>query len=264
MKKIIACFFLLVLGLSARAQVEVGGRASAGIDYKIVKGLHVSLEEEVRAGSNFSSLGSLRTTVGVDYKPVKYFKVGVGYTMINPYKASKSRFDDIRHRFMVDVTGYLPLGNFQISLKERLQLTHRTGSFNYYQTTPNALALKSRLMVKYKGWEFVKPSLGFEIRTALNDPNGTYQTAEDEEGNTYYKYIHKAYNQVYNNRYRIILNADIKLSKHHTLTPSVLVDYNHEYEIDTTSPYTEPVKFKSAGYNNYWSIIPCLSYTFSF
>lgn len=264
MKKHILIIALLAAGLSARAQtVEVAGRASAGVDYKIVKGLHVTAEEEIRAGSGFQSLGSLRTTIGLSYKPLKYLKLGAGYTLIHPYSASAASFNSPRHRFFVDATGYLPIGNFQFSLKERLQLTHRTGEFNVYQTTPNALALKSRVGIKYKGWNKFTPGLSAEFRVALNNPTlGTLGAqGTNKSGKTYYEYTPAGYGTAELNRIRLNLNGEIKFNKHHSLTPFLLIDFCSDYEIDTNS---EGTRLYSAEYNKYTLISPGLSYIFSF
>ena len=265
MKKI-AFILAMLLPTAAFAQsVTFAGRASAGADYKIIKGLHLSVEEEIRSGDDFSSLGSIRSTVGISYKPVKFIKLGAGYTLINPWKSSANAFNNPRHRFFFDVAGNLRLGDFQLSLKERLQLTHRTGSFNYTQTTPNALALKSRLGVKYKGWKKLEPYAYFEVRTALNDPWGSYKTEVDDEGETYYPFTLSGYNHLYNNRYRGSIGLEWKISKHHELKPYMLLDYINEYEIDTKNDTDHNCySFKSAAYNNFLRISAGLSYVFKF
>ena len=91
MKKLLLLTALL-LPMAAQAQI-IGGRASVGVDYKIAKGLHITAEEEIRSADSFSSLGSLRTTLGLTYKPAKFLKVGVGYTLINPWKVDKELDD---------------------------------------------------------------------------------------------------------------------------------------------------------------------------
>lgn len=261
-------FLALLAPVAAAAQrtTEVSGRASVGVEYKIVKGLHLQVEEEIRSGSGFASLGSFRTTAGLSYKPAKFIKFGAGYTLINPYKSSASAFNYPRHRVWADLTGYLPLGDFQFFLKERLQLTHRTGDFNAYQSTPDALGLKSRIGVKYKRFKAFEPSLSFEVRTALNDPwgevtSGTLQTTKG--GKTYYPYQFSGYTHVYNNRYRFNLGADIRLSKHHHLEPYVMLDFCSDYEIDTNSDGTRLYTATTA-WNEITGFVMGLSYTLSF
>ena len=144
MKKL-ALLAALLLPLAAGAQ-EFCARTTMGADYKIQKGLHLEVDEELRIGDGLSSISSIRSTVGLSYKLSDYFKFGGGYTLIN--KPSKYP----RHRLYVDATGTYRMGDLQFSLKEKLQFTHRTDdSLNVYQSTRNALALKSRVGVKYKG-----------------------------------------------------------------------------------------------------------------
>ena len=141
----------LVLPMVAFAQTDValdpefGGRVSLRLDKRIVKGLHVSLEEEVRFDNNFGSLDRLQTTLALSYKVHPNIKLGLGYALINGYGSNSESFKNPRHRFMADVTGMLHFGNWNLSLKERFQVTCRTGDFNIYQTPQNALTLKSRV-----------------------------------------------------------------------------------------------------------------------
>lgn len=257
-------FFALLAPLGAGAQTfEFGGRASVGADWKIIKGLHLSVEEEVRADGNFASLGSLRTSVGLSYKPLKFLKLSAGYTLINPWKTSAGAFNTPRHRAWFDLTGYLSAGDFQFSLRERVQYTHRTGDFNIYQTTPDLFALKTRLGVKYKRWKRVVPGLSVEMRASLNEPWGYYYGTEatTKAGKTYYPYQHTGYSHAYINRLRTNLGVEIKLSRHHTLSPALLLDYGADYEIDTNAAGT---RLFGAGYNRYLCLQACLSYTVRF
>lgn len=270
MKKLLLLTALL-LPMSAQAQI-IGGRASVGVDYKIAKGLHITAEEEVRTADNFSALGSTRTTLGLTYKPAKFLKVGVGYTLINPWKVDKELDDGTlytgfwapRHRFYGDVRGALNLGAFQFFVKERLQLTHNGDSgMNVYQNPRNAVALKSRIGVKYKGWGAVEPSAYFEVRTQLNGAWGTTSGSQqtNNSGRTYYAFTPGGYTHVYNDRYRGFFGLDWNITKRHTLSPYVLLDYVSEYEIDTNSKGT---RLFSAGYSNYFRVSLGVGYVFSF
>lgn len=266
MKKGFLLLLAALLPLMAQGQdLEVYGRASVAADVKLVKGLHLQVEEELRCGSGFSSLGSVRTTASLSYKAAKFLKFGAGYTLINPYKASEASFNYPRHRLWADVTGSLRLGDFQLSLKEKLQFTHRTGVFNVYQSTPDAWSLKSRVGVKYKGFDGVEPSLSFEVRTALNEPWGTTSgyTQTSASGKIYYNYTPTGYTNVYNNRYRLNLGADIQLSKHHQLEPYVMLDFCSDYEIDTNGDGTRLFS-ETTGWNDSKGLVLGLSYTYSF
>ena len=243
---------------------EVGGRVSLSVDKKIVKGLHVTLEEEVRFDNNFGSLDRLQTTMGINYKVHPNIKIGLGYALINGYGAKTESFKNPRHRFMADVMGTLHLGNWNLSLKERFQVTRRTGNFNVYQNPQNALTLKSRLMAKYKGFGGVQPYAYFEVRNYLDAPvieaaydGSVYVTLDDysEEGEA--GWFLTGFNGGYVNRLRGALGVDVKLDKHNTLNFYFLGDYLMDKVVDANAEgtklksYTKETGFKGwigAGY----------------
>ena len=143
-----------------------------------------------------------------------------------------------------------------------------------YQSTRNALALKSRVGVKYKGLKDYgfEPFAYFELRTALNEPwgvtSGSLQTTENSKKD-YYEYTHTGYTHVYNNRYRVNLGVDYEPVKHHTFTLNALLDWCSDYEIDTNSPSKwaeKGVRLYTAttGWNDYFRASLCLGYKFSF
>ena len=263
MKRLFLILALLTpAGAFAQTATEWGARASVEANYKISKGVHVYAEEELRTEA--TSLASMRTTLGFTYKPFKALKLGVGYTLINTRDVSTATFKEPRHRVFADITGSFHLGYFQFSLKERFQYTRRTGDFNVYQSTPNALALKSKFTIKYKGFDVAEPYVSFELRTALNDPWGT--TSGEAQWNksgtkTYYNYTPSGYTHVYNNRYRGEVGVTLNFSRAHALKPYVLIDYNDKYELDTNA---EGTKLFSAGYVHSLMLSPGLSYVFSF
>ena len=228
---------------------EFGGRVSVSLDKKITKGLHVSLEEEVRFDNNFGSLDRLQTTLGLSYKVLPNIKLGLGYALINGYGANSEAFKNPRHRFMADITGTVHYGNWNFSLKERFQVTRRTGDFNVYQNPQNALTLKSRLKAQYKGFGKIQPYAYFEVRNYLNAPvieaaydGNVYLTLDDysEEGAT--GWFLTGFNGGYVNRLRGSIGADIKLDKHNTLNIYFLGDYLINKEVDANA---EGTKLKS-------------------
>ncbi len=228
---------------------EFGGRISLSLDKRITKGLHVSLEEEVRFDNNFGSLDRLQTTLALSYKVHPNIKLGLGYALINGYGASSESFKNPRHRLLADVTGTLHYGNWNFSLKERFQLTRRTGDFNVYQNPQNALTLKSRVKALYKGFGKVQPYAYFEVRNYLNAPvieaaydGNVYVTLDDysEEGEA--GWFLKGFKGGYVNRLRGSLGADIRLDKRNTLNFYILCDYLMEKQVDANA---EGTKLKS-------------------
>ena len=228
---------------------EFGGRVSLSLDKRITKGLHVSLEEEVRFDNNLGSLDRLQTTVGINYKVHPNIKLGLGYAFINGYGANSKSFKNPRHRLMADVTGTLHFGNWNLSLKERFQLTRRTGIFNMYQNPQNALTLKSRLKAQYKGFGKVQPYAYFEVRNYMNAPviaaaydGNVYVTLDDysEEGEA--GWFLTGFNGGYVDRLRGSLGPDIRLDKRNTLNFYILCDYLMDKQVDANA---EGTKLKS-------------------
>ena len=245
----------LVLPLMAFSQTDValdpefGGRVTVSVDKKITKGLHVSLEEEVRFDNNFGSLDRLQSTLEISYKVHPNIKLGLGYALINGYGTNSESFKNPRHRFIADATGTLHFGDWNLSLKERFQVTRRTGDFNVYQNPQNALTLKSRLKAQYKGFGKVQPYAYFEVRNYLNAPvieaaydDSVYVTLDDysEEGEP--GWFLTSFNGGYVNRLRGALGAEVKLDKRNTLDFYLLGDYVMDKEVDANA---EGTKLKS-------------------
>lgn len=105
-------------------------------------GKHFSwgMEGGLRTGDHFGNISRMDIGVELSYKPVKYFRIGGGYTLIfdwepievkehynkrgrlNGYNIDRS-FWRPKNRFYVDVAGKLPLGRFTLTLRERYQYT---------------------------------------------------------------------------------------------------------------------------------------------
>ncbi len=267
-------WIIILLGLFfpmlATAQTDValdpefGGRISFTIDKKIVRRLHVSLEEEVRFDNNFGAFDRLQSTLSLNYKIHPNIKIGAGYALINGYSSSSNAFKNARHRFMIDVKGTLKYGNWNLSLKERMQLTHRTGDYNVYQNPANALMLKSRLTAKYLGFGKVEPYAYLELRNYLNAPviNAAYDginygTVDGlvQEGDP--GWFLGGFNGSYINRYRGSLGVDILLNRSSTLNFYFMGDYCIDKEVDANAEgtilksYTKETGFRvwlGAGY----------------
>ncbi len=228
---------------------EFGARLSVRADKRITKGLHVSLEEEVRFDNNFGNFDRLQTTTGIEYKVHPNIKLGLGYALINGYGNKSESFKAPRHRLMADATGTLHLGAWNLSLKERFQVTRRTGDFNVYQNPKNALSLKSRLMAKHKGFGKMQPYAYFEVRNDLNAPvivadfdGGVYATLDDHSETGEAGWFLEGFNGCYVNRLRSALGTEIRLDRRNTLNIHFLCDYVMDKKVDANA---EGTKLKS-------------------
>lgn len=251
---IIAAAFLSLdfQGLKAQTDVdldsEFGGRLSVSIDKKLARGLHVSLEEEIRMDNNFGSFDRFHTTLGLSYKVSDYLKLGVGYAMINPYSSSNSTFKSSRHRLMLDATGSLRFGDWRLSLRERFQATYRSGDMNEYQNPRTALTLKSRLKLSYKGLRRIEPYAYVELRNTLNAPvisasyDGTnYLTSALSQYGEAGWFI-DSWSGVYVNRVRGSVGFDYRLSKASSIDVSLMADRIMDKIVDANA---EGTKLKS-------------------
>lgn len=246
---------------------EFGARISLGLDKKIVKGLHITLEEEARFDNNFSSFDRLQTTLGIQYKVHNNIKLGLGYAFIAPYSPSNAAFKNLRHRLMADITGTLKMGNWNLSLKERFQWTYRMGDINLFQNPRNLLGLKSRLMLKYKGGRIIEPYVSVEVRNVFNAPSvsayfdGTDYMTESGATTGDPGWFLTGYDNCYVNRVRSCLGMDVKINKKHNLNFAFLADYVRDKVIDANSDGT---KLKS--YTKVTGFVGniCASYVFSF
>lgn len=251
----IALIFFVGFGFpSLKAQTDVdldpefGGRLSVSVDKKLARGLHVSLEEEIRMDNNFGSFDRFHTTLGLSYKVNDYLKLGVGYAMINPYSSSNSAFKSSRHRLMLDATGSLRFGDWRLSLRERFQATYRSGDMNEYQNPRTALTLKSRLKLSYKGLRRLEPYAYIELRNTLNAPvisasyDGTnYLTSALSQYGEAGWFI-DSWSGVYVNRVRGSVGFDYRLSKASSIDVSLMADHIMDKVVDANA---EGTKLKS-------------------
>ena len=263
MRRALLIAAILLLPLMAKAQgtvndleTDFGARFSASVDKKLMKGLHLVADTELRFVDNFSSLGRWEAGLGVSYKFNKYFKVGGGYTFIEKQNSAGEWKD--RHRFYVDGTATLRAGDWRFSLKEKLQLTHREYN-NTYEHNPYLLALKSRVKVSYKGFGEWTPYGAVELRNVFNDPtcSATYNTATGKYSN--YKFT--GYNDAYFNRVRGTLGAEWELSKQHALDLFLLGEYCYDKNLDVEK---DGPTLRSLTYDQNFNAAICIGYVFSF
>lgn len=243
MKKIL---LLLTLALPAAAFAQTtydegtsfAARAAVEADAKLAKGLHLTVHEQYRYYANSEDIMRFHTGIGLEYKVFPFLKIGAEYELINRYKYDEDLLANawsVRHRGNFFATGTYKTPYWQFGLKETLRLTHRPDDVNTYQSPRNALSLKSRVTVKYRGWGDVIPYAGFEVRNTLNDAaySGTYNASAEKNKDIYTNEQFLGYRHVYVNRYRVELGATVKFNKHHELEFYLLGDHYKDKKIDT-------------------------------
>lgn len=255
---------LLLVCSSAFAQTEATelnkdfrSRFAVGADWKIVKGVHLSAEYEARFADNMSRFSSNFINVGVSYSPVKYLDINAGYCFI----ASKNKAKEFhpRHRIFASVTGSYKFGAWKLSLREMLQLTHKSYDFNRFQQTPNSLQLRSRLKLAYKGFIHLEPYTFVELRNCFNAP--TFSADYSEVTGKYSNYEFKGYSDAYIEQVRGALGLQWKITKNHGLDFRVMVDWGQKKKIDTNA---EGTKLKDYYWKNSLTTLVGVGYKFSF
>lgn len=194
-KKIVLCLLALSCLLPIQAQDDPddwGGQVSVEISKKIIRKVTLSFEEEFRLHKNFGRADRFSHSLDLSYKPYKFLKGGISYNLLNYYDLQDGW--DYRHRYNVYVTGDKSFGRFNISLRERLQGTHRP----LLESDHNPKwYLRSRLEVEYdiKDCHF-EPFASAEMYYSLNDPDPTNKSI---------------------NRWRFIAGSKYNINKDNTL-----------------------------------------------
>ncbi|MCR4824339.1 MAG: DUF2490 domain-containing protein [Bacteroidales bacterium] len=232
-------------------------RTSIAVDKKLAKGFHLSAEYELRTENALSKIDRHQFSVGLDYKFNNWLKGGLSYTFFDRYGTNAGW--EPRHRLSGSLTFGYRLGDWRFSLRELVQVTHKTEDLNVYQETRNLVALKSRFKIQYKGFANVEPYAFFELRNVFNDPScsATYTSSTG----TYSDYTFLGYGDTYLNRYRGALGLEWKISQNHAIDFYGLFDYCYDKNIDTNQ---EGTKLKSLTYDQKFLTTVGIGYKFSF
>lgn len=186
---ILFCIFPFLLPSLAVAQ-DFGLDFNAKVTKKIVKGFNIAASVEVRTQDKSTALERIDAGIDLSYKPIDYLKFGVGYNFIDAYKLSRETEDgetidhywSPRHRVNVSVTGIFPIDQFEISLRERYQYTHRmqrsvprwnslgVAQDNKIVSAKDDHVLRSRVLAKYNIKSILlSPYFSMELHNDLAD-----------------------------------------------------------------------------------------------
>lgn len=183
-----------------------GASVSVEVTKKIIKGLDLSLEEEIRVRDNLSDIERFSTSLDLSYKVCDYLKLGGAYNLINLNHIKKGW--ENRHRYYFYATGIYKWDRFKFSLRERVQSTYREGVAQTAKRANPKWYLRSRFEVEYniKKSPF-EPFASVELFNSLNNPLG------DEM-----------------DRYRICAGTSYKINKQNKL--QLYYRYTRDKEID--------------------------------
>lgn len=254
MKRILL-FIALAVPASAFAQETVdeglsfSARATVEADAKLAKGLHLTAHEELRWYTGTDDILRSYSGIGLEYKVASFLKVGAEYELINRYQLETDDNNEWkewsrRHRGQFFATGTLTAGDWQFGLKETFRMTFRPDEGNPYQAPQTALALKSKVSVKYRGMGKVVPYAAFEVRNTLNDAaySASYNPTAISNKDRYRDETFLGYTHAYVNRLRAQAGIQVKFDKHHELDFYLLGDHYKNKKVDTNREGSESWK----------------------
>lgn len=233
------------------------GRTTLGGEWKISERVKLETGYEFRSKSSLCGVERHMLKSGLNYKFNRYFSVGMDYDFIAHYTSS---FDlQRRHRIGMNVTGVYDFGMWSLSLRERVQYTHKSYAVNMYQEPRNEVVLKSRVKLSYRGLSAFEPYTYIELRNTLNAPSFTATYLENS--GTYTNYTFIGYNDVYVNRYRGAIGALWQVDKRNGLDLRVMLDYtvNKHIDINPQGSILESYYIKHK-----WTPTIVVGYVFSF
>ena len=233
-------------GTQSALETDFSTRTSIAVDKRLSKGLHLEAEYELRTENALSKIDRHQASLGLSYKFTDWLKGGLSYTFFDRYGATAGW--EPRHRLSGSLTFGYRAGDWRFSLREMVQLTHKTEDLNVWQETRNQLTLKSRFKVQYKGFANLEPYGLLELKTLLNDP--LYRSGS-----------FAGYTHAYITRYRGGLGLEWKVSPQHALNVYGLLDYNDTVDIDANRAGTV---LKSVGTGRVLNTTLGVGYTFSF
>lgn len=109
-------------------------------------GLKLTLEEEIRTAPAHRS----HTTIGLAYTPIQYLSLSAAYVLkLYGDKGWDDPNEFLRHRVNIDATGQVSLGQWKLSLRERLMLDAQAGELDLQEKNRIDYTLRSRLQAQY-------------------------------------------------------------------------------------------------------------------
>jgi hypothetical protein len=170
---------LLFVSPVIRSQTnDFGIWTSLGLEKKLGK-WDLGSELELRTMDNSSKINRVSMEFEASYVLLKPLKVGLSYQFIDFNDTKYTDFQP-RHRFNLFAIGSQKLGNFNFSLRERLQLTTKdesdriksSGAIDTYKINP-AWVWRNRLKISYNIPHCkITPYGSFETFYQLNNPDG--------------------------------------------------------------------------------------------
>ena len=131
---------LLLLAPALWAKEGVGVYFKVSLQGKLYPSLHYLVEEDFRPDQEGNGIGYSLTSGELNWRLHRQLRLGAGYS----YLSRPGNRTEQRHRYYLYANGQLPLGSFQLALRERFQSTYKI-----HQPTPTNF-LRTMLTLSYR------------------------------------------------------------------------------------------------------------------
>jgi len=185
-------YLVLFLGLSLKAQTDLGLWSNLAVEKEISKKMDIQLEEELRFNNNVTRLNSLLTEASLSYKINKYYSLGASYRFTY---YTENRFGN---RFTLSNQVKYTLKDFTLNYRLNLQTDFST-------VDPVEYKIRNKFGVDYKFNKHWGIGLAGEL---------------------FYSFY---YNRSMFDRYRLAFGVDHKINKHHKISGSLM--FQREFNV---------------------------------
>lgn len=160
--------FLFCPGLFAQEKTQDFGIWNTfNVSYKLNDNLSLVGTQELRLYDNARRLNLLYTNIGVEYKPVKFLKLGLVYRHID--KFLETNLFSFRHRLMFDASVKGSIRKFEFSYRHRLQAEVKDFLSDNKGHLPEWYS-RNKFQVKYELTKMFSPYVSTELRYQIVDP----------------------------------------------------------------------------------------------
>lgn len=197
----LAIFLLSALSLNAQKSTDFGGILQLEYQNNFIRNFDVWVKEDLRFDNNFTDYSRSKTTLGLDYKFVRYgIKVGAGFDFINKY-TGKHIYRN-RYRFFANASYKYAYQNWEFSYRTRFLMMSHDESTGYYNNKLHYY-WRNRLQVSYQQRNSrYKYSLSGELYSDFNKDNRLILSTLMFEGDVEYRLTRRQYLSVFMRDYR--------------------------------------------------------------
>ncbi|MBK7763024.1 MAG: DUF2490 domain-containing protein [Bacteroidetes bacterium] len=168
---LLACFILCCFQLHSKTYspvyADAGSWNTFNITYKLNKHYSILFTEELRFRENYSRLNLFYTNIGFEYKLNKNFKTSLVYRWIDKFMDDNTF--SYRHRLQWDASFKLPINDFSLAYRSRLQAESRNVMSSESGKVPEWY-WRNKFDIGYAFNKKLSASVSTEMRYQLSDP----------------------------------------------------------------------------------------------